>query len=231
MKKQKPYLDRVHTWGRISSLTTLCVMLMFPSAICLYLNVWPQFHDVFNGLIKIIPLFWTTGVIEVVSYTPVLGAGGTYLSFVTGNITNLKLPCGLNAMESANVKANSEEGEVVSTIAIATSAITTTLILAVGVLLFSPVLPHITAEGSLFAPAFQQVVPALFGALGAGYFIKHWRISILPIVVMVIVLVFSGGIPTGTLVPIGVVVSLLGAFGMFKLGWVGSKEKTDAVEE
>ena len=230
MKKERPYLDKVHTWGRISSLTTLCVMLMFPSAICLYLNVWPQFHDVFNGLIKIIPLFWTTGVIEVVSYTPVLGAGGTYLSFVTGNITNLKLPCGLNAMESANVKANSEEGEVVSTIAIATSAITTTLILAAGVLLFSPVLPMIK-ESKFLAPAFQQVLPALFGALGAGYFLKHWRISILPIVVMVIVLVFSGGIPAGTLIPIGVVVSLLGAFGMFKLGWVGSKDKTDAVEE
>jgi hypothetical protein len=198
-------------------------MLMFPAAICLYLNVWPSFHDVFSGLIKIIPLFWTTAVIEVVSYTPVLGAGGTYLSFVTGNITNLKLPCGLNAMESAGVKAQSEEGEVVSTIAIATSAITTTLILAVGVLLFSPVLPLIK-ESKLLAPAFQQVLPALFGALGAGYFMKHWRISILPIVVMVIVLVFSGGIPAGTLVPIGVVVSLLGAFGMFKLGWIGSKE-------
>ncbi len=229
MKKERPYLDRVHTWGRISSLTTLCVMLMFPAAICLYLNVWPRFHDVFSGLIKIIPLFWTTAVIEVVSYTPVLGAGGTYLSFVTGNITNLKLPCGLNAMESAGVKAQSEEGEVVSTIAIATSAITTTLILAVGVLLFSPVLPLIK-ESKLLAPAFQQVLPALFGALGAGYFMKHWRISILPIVVMVIVLVFSGGMPAGTLVPIGVVVSLLGAFGMFKLGWIGSKN-TDAAKE
>ena len=229
MKKQRSYLDRVHTWGRISSLTTLCVMLMFPAAICLYLDVWPRFHDVFSGLIKIIPLFWTTAVIEVVSYTPVLGAGGTYLSFVTGNITNLKLPCGLNAMESAGVKAQSEEGEVVSTIAIATSAITTTLILAVGVLLFSPVLPLIK-ESKLLAPAFQQVLPALFGALGAGYFMKHWRISILPIVVMVIVLVFSGGMPAGTLVPIGVVVSLLVAFGMFKLGWVGSKN-TDAAKE
>ena len=71
----------------------------------------------------------------------------------------------------------------------------------------------------------------LFGALGAGYFMKHWRISILPIVVMVIVLVFSGGIPAGTLVPIGVVVSLLGAFGMFKLGWIGNKEKADAARE
>ncbi len=225
MKKERSYLDRVHTWGRISSLTSLCIMLMFPAAICFYLNVWPSANDVFSGLLKIIPIYWTTAVIEVVSYTPVLGAGGTYLSFVTGNITNLKLPCGLNAMESAGVKANSEEGEVISTIAIATSAIVTTVILAVGVLLFSPVLPLITAKGSFFAPAFQQVLPALFGALGAGYFAKHWKISILPIVVMIIILIFSGSIATGTLIPIGIVVSLLGAFGMFKLGWVGQKNK------
>ena len=44
-----------------------------------------------------------------------------YLSFVTGNISNLKLPCALAALEQAGLKANSEEGEVVSTIAIAVS--------------------------------------------------------------------------------------------------------------
>lgn len=218
---ERSYIDRVHTWGRVSSITALCVLLMFPVAICLYLDVWPAANAVFKGLISIIPIYWTTAIIEVTTYTPILGAGGTYLSFVTGNITNLKLPCGLNAMESAGVKSNTEEGEVISTIAIATSAIVTTVILAVGVLVFSPVLPKITAEGSFFAPAFQQVVPALFGALGAGYFVKHWRISIFPIALMIIVLLFSSSLPTGTLIFVGIASACLGAFIMYKLGIVG----------
>jgi len=210
------YFDKVHRWGKISSLTSLAVMLSIPLAICVYFDVWPQASVVLNGLLKVIPLFWSVAVIEVITYAPMLGAGGTYLSFVTGNISNLKLPCGLNAMQNADVRANSEEGEVISTIAIAASAITTTIIIALGVLLFSPLLPLLTKEGSLFAPAFQQVIPALFGALGAGYFAKHWKISVLPIAFGIVVLVFAPAFPVGTLIFVTVAVSLLGAHMMYK---------------
>ena len=137
-KSEKTYYDKVHNWGRISTVTALCVMLMFPMAICLYFGVFPPFENVFKGLLQVIPLYWTVAVVEVIFYTPMLGAAGTYLSFVTGNIVNLKLPCAISAMESAKVKANSEEGEVISTIAIATSSIVTTIVLAIGVIAFAP---------------------------------------------------------------------------------------------
>ena len=217
---EKTYFDRVHRWGKISSLTSLVFMLAIPLAICVYFDVWPAATTVFNGLLKIIPLFWPVAVIEVITYAPMLGAGGTYLSFVTGNITNLKLPCGLNAMQNADVRANTEEGEVISTIAIAASAITTTVIIALGVVLFSPVLPMMTAEGSPFTPAFQQVIPALFGALGAGYFAKHKKIFFLPVLSGVIVLLFAPTLPAGTLMFITVAISLLGAHMMYKKNMV-----------
>lgn len=215
-KAEKSYFDRVHTWGRISSITALCALLMFPLGICLYLNVWPSFSGVISGLVKLIPLYWSLAVVEVLFYTPMLGAGGTYLSFVTGNITNLKLPCAINAMEGAKVKANSEEGEVISTIAIATSSIVTTLVMAVGVLVFRPFLDDFT-NNELLKPAFAQVLPALFGALGAGYFIKHWKISIVPILVMVIILFFAPTMGASTLLFPGIVASVVGAFVMWKL--------------
>jgi hypothetical protein len=161
-------------------------------------------------------LYWVTAVIEVITYVPTLGAGGTYLSFVTGNITNLKLPVGLAAMENAKVRANTEEGEVISTIAIGVSSITTTVIIAVGVLAFSPVLPLITAEGSAFKPAFEWVLPALFGALGASYFAKHWKLVPLPVIVGVIVLIFSPTMGVGTLMFVTIVAAVLGAFGLYK---------------
>ena len=186
-KSARTYYDKVHTWGRISTVTALCVLLMFPMAICLYLGVFPPFEKVFQGLMKVIPLYWSVAVVEVLFYTPMLGAGGTYLSFVTGNIVNLKLPCAISAMESAKVKANSEEGEVISTIAIATSSIVTTVVLAIGVLAFAPFLETFTSS-ALLMPAFKEVIPALFGALGAGYFVTHWKISFVPIIFMLIIL-------------------------------------------
>ena len=222
MKKQNtvelsPYMNKVHVWGRIWSIGALLTLLSVPTLICLRLNVWPEGAMLFKALAKVIPIYWGTAVVEVLAYTPMLGAGGTYLGFVTGNITNLKLPCGLNAMENAGVKANSEEGEVISTISIGVSAITTTLIIAVGVLLFAPVLPLLTDKDSVFSPAFTYILPALFGALGAGYFRKHWKISVFPIVIGVVVLLFAPTLAVGTLIFVTLVAAIGGALAMIKL--------------
>ena len=218
----KSYFDRVHSWGRISTVTALCVLLMFPMAVCLYLDVFPPIEGVLKGLLKLIPTYWTVAVVEVIVYTPMLGAGGTYLSFVTGNIANLKLPCAISAMEGADVKANSEEGEVISTIAIATSSIVTTIVLAIGIIAFAPFLQSFT-ESPLLKPAFAQVLPALFGALGAGYFIKHWKISFFPILVMIAVLIFAPTMGASTLLFVGIVASVGGALFMYNKGILDKK--------
>ena len=196
-KNAKPYSEKIHIWGRISSITAIAALMLVPIAISAHYNAWPEAGKLFNAMKVVIPVYWISGIAEVFTYAPMLGAGGTYLSFVTGNITNLKLPCGLNAMENAGVRANSEEGEVISTIAIASSAITTTIILAVGV-------------------------------LAATYFAKHWRISIFPIMVGVITLIFASTMGVGTLIFVTIIASLLGAFAMYKFGWLDSKEERKA---
>ena len=220
------YLNRTHLYGRIWMVVTLLLFLSVPTLICAHLGVNPELVKIGKGLSTVALVFYPTAVIEVITYAPLLGTGGTYLAFVTGNITNLKLPVALNAMESAEVEPNSEKGEVISTISIASSSIVTTVIIALFVLLFRPLLGGIMQEGSVFAPAFQQVTPALFGALCASYLAKHWKISILPIFVLTFILIFAGTLGTGVLIPIGVVVSLLGAHIMFKKGIVG-KDRTE----
>ena len=214
---KKTYSNKVHTWGRIWTVTAIAVLFAVPLGITLYYNAWPELNVLWKALISVIPIYWSTAIIEVLTYVPLLGAGGAYLSFVTGNITNLKLPCALSAMDRANVKATSEEGELISTIAIGASSITTTVVIAVGVLLFTPVLPKLTADDSILKPAFDYVIPALFGALGASYFSKHWKISVLPILAGVIVYIFSPTFAVGTLLFITIVVSIAGALAMYKL--------------
>ncbi len=216
----RTYFDRVHTWGRISCITTICVLFLVPVLFCIRYNSWPPIDGVLKGLAAVVPLYWATAVAEVISYAPMLGAGGSYLAFVTGNIANLKLPCAISAMDAAKARPNTEEGEVVTTISIAASAITTTVIIALGVLLFRPILPRLTAEGSVFAPAFRQIIPALFGAIGASYFIKHLKISILPILAGVVVMVFAPTMQIGVLIVVTIVVSIAGAYLMYKKNWV-----------
>ena len=224
MKKttERSYIDRMHTYGRVWTLAVLFVLLAVPVCFSLYLNAkygadWPAASDLGKAMLKVAPLFYVTAIVEVTAYSPILGTGAMYLSFTTGNISNLKLPCALAAMDAAGVKSNSEEGEVISTIAIASSSIVTTVIIALCVMVFKPILPYITAEDSVIAPAFRQVLPSLFGALGASYFAKHWRISVAPVILLCVLLIFSGAIPAGTLVPVGVVISILGCLVMWKL--------------
>lgn len=216
MDKDNSYINKTHIFGSVWSVVMLMVLFSVPVMFGIKYGVWPAAKQVFTGLLPVAILFYPTAIIEIVAYAPLLGAGGTYLGFTTGNISNLKLPCALAAMDTAKVKSNSEEGEIITTIAIATSSIVTTIIIAMFVLAFRPIIPKLTDPSSFFAPAFKQVMPALFGALGASYFSKHWKISILPIVILTVIVIISGSIGTGVLIPIGVVISLVGALAFYK---------------
>ena len=213
----KTYMDKVHTWGRVWCLLALVFFLCIPVAIGLHFGVTPRMDVVGKGVASI-AFFFATGIVEVVAYSPMLGAGGTYLSFVTGNIMNLKMPCALNAMENAKVKANTEEGEVITTIAICSSIIVTTLVIAVFVVIFAlnPSFSE-TMQSDTFAPAFQQVTYTIFGSLAATYFLKHWKISIFPIAAIALILVFAGNLAIGVLIPVGVVLAMVGAHVMYKM--------------
>ncbi len=208
MKQELSYRDSVHKMGRVWILSALAMLLAVPAAICIYYNAWPPVSGILKGLLSIVPIFWTVGGIEVFTYVPMLGTGGSYLGFVTGNLANLKVPCALNSMDRAGVQPGTEEGEVVSTIAIATSSIVTTLIIALGVLLLSQIAPVL--ESPVLQPAFENILPALFGALGVVFVSKDWKIAIAPLTVMValFLLVPSLASAVGILVPVGALIAI-----------------------
>jgi hypothetical protein len=179
----------------------------------------PEWNSLVKGLVATAPMYWAVGIVEIFTYVPMLGAGGTYLSFVTGNISNLKLPCALDAMERAGFKASDEEGEVISTIAIAVSSIVTTLIIIVGVICIVPLTPIL--EAPVLEPAFAQILPALFGGLGVVFVSKNVKLSIAPILLMLVLFIFVPALNAGTvgiMVPVGVLFTIGVARLMYKKG-------------
>ncbi len=214
------YMKKTDLYGKIWIWTAALVVVMVPVAVCVAFDAWPALTAVLKGLLGVAPIFWTVGVIEVITYTPMLGVGGTYLSFVTGNLTALKAPAALTAMENADVKAGSEEGEVISTIAIATSSIVTTLILALGVFglsLISPIL-----DSPVLKPAFDNILPALFGGLGVVYISKNPKLAITPLIFMIVLFLLVPGLAgsVGVLVPVGVLIALGAGRILYKKGWI-----------
>ena len=208
--KKLSYIDSVHRDGTIWNLCMMVILLAFPVAVALIFDAKPDWAGVGMGLVATAPMYWAVGIVEVITFIPMLGAGGSYLSFVTGNISNLKLPCALNALESNNVKAQSEEGEIISTIAIAVSSIVTILVILLGVILIIPLTPLL--KNPALSPAFDQLLPALFGALGVVFVSKNWKIAIAPITLMLILFILVPAINTSTvgiMVPVGVVFTIV----------------------
>ena len=217
--KEYTYMDSVHRDGRIWNLTVMVILMAFPVVVGLIFSAMPDWAAVGKGLIATAPMYWAVGVIETITYIPMLGAGGSYLSFVTGNISNLKLPCALNALENAEVKAQSEEGEIISTIAIAVSSIVTTLIIILGVILIVPLTPILSSE--VLKPAFDQMLPALFGGLGVVFVSRNLKLAIAPVMLMLILFVFVPALNAGTvgiMVPVGVLFTIAYARIIYKKG-------------
>ena len=217
MKKQMSYMDSVHRDGRIWNLTVMVLLMAFPVTVAILFGAAPDWGALGIGLLATAPMYWAVGLIETVTFVPMLGAGGSYLSFVTGNITNLKLPCALNALEQNGVTANSEEGEVISTIAIATSSIVTTLIIILGVVAIVPLTPVLQAP--VLQPAFAQILPALFGGLGVVFVSKNWKIAVAPVLLMLALFIFIPALNAGTvgiMVPVGVLFTLAVSRIMYK---------------
>ena len=207
MKKNMSYIDSVHRDGRIWNIGVMILLMAFPVTVALIFSAAPDWGALVKGLIATAPMYWVVGVIETVTYVPMLGAGGSYLSFVTGNISNLKLPCAINALEQNEVSANSEEGEVISTIAIATSSIVTTIIIIIGVVLIVPLTPVLNAP--VLQPAFEQILPALFGGLGVAFVSKNWKLAVAPVILMLALFIFVPALNSGT---VGIMVPVSALF-------------------
>ena len=217
MKQEMTYMEKVHKWGAAWNFSMVAVLLSFPIVVAVLFKAAPDWSGLLGGLLATAPMYWAVGVVETVTYIPMLGAGGSYLSFVTGNISNLKLPCALNALEQAGAKASSEEGEVVSTIAIAVSSIVTIFIIILGVLLITPLTPVL--DSPALKPAFDQMIPALFGGLGVAFISRNWKLALVPISLMLVLFIFVPALDSGTvgiMVPVSVIFTLIIGRIMYK---------------
>ena len=176
------YTKKTHVIGRTVSIITLVMLVGAPFLIGKLLGAYPDLGAVGKGFLSVGIVWLVSSIAEFLIYTPMLGAGGGYLAFITGNLINMKIPCAVNARDMVGAKTGTPENEIISTISIATSSLVTILVLALGVLLMVPLQPVLQSE--VLQPAFENVVPALFGAMAYKYYRKNMKIAALPLILM-----------------------------------------------
>ena len=175
------YYKSIHRLGRISTLIVLILMFLVPIITMFVFDVKIDWKTTITAALQLCIVFIPTQFTEVVSYSPILGSGGTYLSFVTGNVSNMKLPAAASCHKIANVDPSSDEGEVVSVLAIGASSIVTAIILFLGIFVLSPIIKYLQAD--IIQPGFNNIMPALVGAMLMPYLLKNIKIVIVPFLV------------------------------------------------
>ncbi|MBN2879812.1 MAG: hypothetical protein JXN65_09310 [Clostridia bacterium] len=211
------YEQSLHRLGKIFAALALIIILGIPVAIMLYYNAMPTWKAFFIGLGGVAMIYVPVGAIEFFTYVPMLGTGSSYLMFVTGNLTNLKVPCALNALEVAEVKPGTKEADIIGTISVAVSAIVTDVIIIIGVAAAAMLQPLL--ESPTAAPAFANVIPALFGALGVVWLRKYWKIAVVPVILMLIAFIFVDKSLLGIMIPVAALIAILCARVIYKKGW------------
>ncbi len=194
----KDYRAKMHKYGRIFTVLGILVMFSVPTLISLITGVAPNINQMVVAVVALSVIFLPGGMIELLTYGPILGTSGTYLAFITGNLVNLKIPCVMNARELVGTEINTEENEIISTVAVSFSSITTVVIMSLGVLLLIPLRPVLNSP--ILQPAFNWVVSALFGALGYKYFKHNLKLVIAPMAFVIILSVIAPKFVYGNIV-------------------------------
>ncbi len=226
MKNTDTYEKSIHRTGRIGSVIAILWMLGIPAVMCAVYDMFPTIPDLvlFGG--GLLALYVPTAISEVITYVPMLGSA-SYITFITGNISNLKLPCALNALEMADVEQNTDAGDAVATVAVAISSIVTIVIIALGVVLLVPLQPILESEPVRIAGGYM--LPALYGCLflsqmtsrAGGTVIKgKMKAAVLPGILVFVIHVFIAPVNRGIAILACIPLCILCAWVLYKLGQI-----------
>ncbi len=207
--------ERIHLLGRITMGTGALLLLSIPLVISLRWNIFPPLLKVLSGVLSLSLIMIPMAFAEIFTYAPILGSGATYLGFLTGNLSNLKVPAAAMALEITETDPASDEAEIISIISVATTAIVSAVIILLGVILIVPLSPVLNQP--VLKPAFDNVLPALFGALGAYWIMKNWKLSVTPLVITILVFLITD-VPTSAMIPLNALLSVLAARILYKKG-------------
>ena len=195
-KMFESYSARTHVLGRICNSIALLLLVGAPFVIGIYLGAMPSISATARAFLAVGLIWMVSGIVEYLVYTPMLGAGGSYLAFITGNLVNLKIPCAVTSRDIAGTKTGTPENEIISTLSIATSSLVTIMVIAAGVALLIPLQPVLRSP--VLQPAFDQVVPALFGAMAYKYFRGNLNIALPPLIMISVLFCFVPSLSSAT---------------------------------
>ena len=217
------YLPRMHRIGKVIGI--LAVVASFVPALVLGLvyGLWPDWAALGTAALTAVTSFGVLWFVEPLSYYPVVGPMGTYMAFVSGNISNMRIPCASMAQVGAGVEPGTDQGSIIATIGMGVSIVINTLVLSLGVILGSSILAMLPAT---VTAALNYLLPALFGALLVQFGMKNKGHTVIMLVIgCLLCIAINGGVFSwlpGASNYLGTLVCVFASIGIMM---VGNKKK------
>ena len=220
------YLPKMHRIGKVIGVLAVVVSFMPALILGLVYGLWPDWAALGTAALTAVTSFGVLWFVEPLSYYPVVGPMGTYMAFVSGNISNMRIPCASMAQIAAEVEPGSDKGSIIATIGMGVSIVINTLVLSVGVILGSSILAMLPAS---ITAALNYLLPALFGALLVQFGMKAKGHTILMLAIGCLLYIgINGGVFNWLPGASNYLGTLVCVFASIAIMLVGSKKKAAA---
>lgn len=203
-----PFDSNIHRFGRISGSIIFLLMIIFPFILSSVNNLFPDFTTLISPIITVSLIMVTFSIAEIIAYPPIMGAASVYMSYVTGNVTNLKMPCAISTMSAAGVDHGTDEGDAISMIAVGISTLTVIVVVLISIFLLKFISPILSNPA--LKPSFDNVMPALIGGLGSMVLSSKDKIklAIVPLIISFIG-IYLLALNTGFVLPVSLVTAII----------------------
>ena len=217
------YIPYSIKWGRLTSLLGVVASFVPLAVLAIVFDIMPALDAIVAAATIRISACVVYYFVEPISFQPVLGIPGTYMAFLSGNISNLRVPCSSVAQKAAGVEEGTLEGAVLSTIGVAVSIVVNLLILTAGVLLGAQIIAMIPES---LVNALVYLVPALYGAMLMQMVLYAPKIAAIAVPLGIITLVISkmGLFDSSVAILISVFGSIIIGRMLMKTGWLDDQK-------
>lgn len=239
--KKTAYFRKMHNIGKIAGSISIAIMFGIPLVVCIVYGIMPTFNEYISVAGTLLAIYVPTALSEVLSYTPMLGSSA-YLTFLTGNVGNIKIPVTLNAFEVTDSDLGTERGDAVAAVAVGTASLVTMVCLVIGVILLVPLEPVL--KNPVVSTCTAQMLPALFGcqlvqqltAKKSGDYIINgkWKVFLAAFAVICLIHFFimpingkEGYLMIGMLLGVSAIAILMNKFGIIQVVPAAAKPKAE----
>lgn len=174
------YMPKMNRIGKITGFLGVALCFLPAISLAVVYGLLPEPAALLTAVIAGASAFGMLWFIEPISYFPVLGPVGTYMAFLSGNISNMRLPCASVAQVAAGVKPGTEQGAIIATIGMAVSIVINVSVLTVGAILGASLLAMLPP---VITNALTYLLPSLFGAILVSFAMKKAKLGLTMVVV------------------------------------------------